>query len=135
MTVANYQANPLYVSYDYLEEGDKEKLRDSALELLHFMRMQGFELTKVKPKTLSHSATSTSQQKFALQFFEIFCGFLDPTLDQNVDFLLRVLFPTATSYLQKYVGYFMPTTDVQESSTTASNEEKLSIIKYDFSIP
>ena len=133
LAAADFKENPLYVSYDLLEESSKEELRDSALEQLHFMRMQGFEPAKLKTK-LSRSVSeydSMKYQKFALQFFNMFCGFLESASDQTIDFLLKVMFPTATSYLQKYMGYFMPTTDIQESSTTASDEEKLRIIEYD----
>ena len=130
---ANFHSNPLFVSYDLLDENKKEQFREDSLELLRFMRVQGFVPAKLRGSLLARSISevepSVNHKKFDLQFFDMFCAFLSSPSENDVDFLLKVLFPTTTSYLQKYVGYFMPNTDIQTSSTTASNEEKLRVIK------
>lgn len=120
------------MAYELLDENYKEQLREDAVELLRFMRMHGFDPVRLRSNLLARSASgyeSKSHMKFALQFFDMFTGFVSSVSEHNVDFLLKVLFPTATGYLEKYAGFFMPTSDVQESSTTASKEDKLSIIK------
>ncbi len=121
------------MAYELLDENNKEQLRDDAVELLRFMRMYGFDPARLKANVLARSVSeyeaSQGHMKFALQFFNMFTDFLSSVSEHNIDFLLRVLFPTATGYLQKYAGFFMPTSDIQESSTTASTEEKMSILK------
>lgn len=124
----------MFISFEFLDETKKEELKYASLELLRFLRVKGFEPNRMRASLLSRSpnekGTSENHQKFALQFFDKFSGFLSSPSKCDVDFYLKVLFPVATGYLQKHSGYFMPCSGIQASSTTASKEEKLTIIKY-----
>lgn len=131
---ADYRSHPRFMPYELIEEVKKEELRAFCLDLLRSMRIKG----SVPSRTRASLQQSPSEQetnggnhkKFSLQFFDKFLDFLTmPTMD--VDFYLKVLFPVLTNYLQKYAGYFMPSSDMQASSTTASKEEKMRILRSD----
>lgn len=76
-----------------------------------------------------HETTTNNHKKFSLQFFDKFVEYLSSPKQLGAEFYLKVLFPVLTNYLQKYSSYFMPTSNMQASSTTASKEEKMRILK------
>ncbi len=109
----------------------KDEMRSFFLDLLRYMRIAGFEPTRTRAnfqQAFSKRENGNNHRKFSLQFFDRFLDYLSmPKLE--VDFYLKVLFPVLTSHLQKFRGYFLPCTDMQVSSTTASVEEKMKIMK------
>ena len=119
--------------YDLLGEAKKDELRSLSLDLLRYMKVAGFEPSKTRPslqRMLSErDSTNNCFTKFSLQFFDTFMEFLSKPSQQGAEFYLKVLFPVMTGYLQKYAGYFMPTSDMQASGATASRNEKMKILK------
>ena len=132
LLTANCDSHPYFCPYELIDEEKKEELRNFSLDLLRYMRFAGFEPSKLHPtlsmRSMSELEQSSNHEKFSLQLFKKFLDFLSTTKIE-IEFYLKVLFPVVTSYMQKYAGYFMPSNDMQASSTTASKEEKLIILK------
>ena len=130
-SAADYQNHPNFAPYELIEETKKEELRSFFLDLLRYMRIAGLEPSRCRAHLhsgLTKQHSTGNHKKFSLQFFDRFLELLS-TPKLEVDFHLKVLFPLLTSYLQKYRPYFMPSSDMQVSSTTASKEEKMKILK------
>lgn len=128
---ADYRDHPNFLPYEILDETKKDELRTSSQDLLRYLRVCSFEPCKLRAsiyQTQLEQDTTSTHKKFSLQLFEKFLNYLSAP-NVEVEFCLRVLFPMLTAYLQKYYSYFMPYTDMQTSSTTASKEEKMSILQ------
>lgn len=126
----DFLSQPLYQPYELLDEVFKDKYRSYALDLLRYLRVSGFELsrTRVRMSTLVQSSGgSQCQEKFAVQLFEKAIELLGAEL--QMDFYLEVLFPMLTSYLECHAGYFVPSA-AWRGSSFASQEEKTKILQY-----
>ncbi len=93
------------------------------------MQVAGFEPNRAMHHMAEQTLTEKdSYKKFSLEFFDKFLDFLSRP-EMSVDFYIKILFPLFSSYLRKWGGYFMPSSSLQASSSTASKEEKVVILK------
>ena len=141
MPTANYASHSHFVPYELLDETRREELRTFTLDLLRYVKVSGYDITRNRlyggmsfAVSLDNSFSSEAdpsaeeERKFCLQFFDRFLNYLTmPSLNPN--FYLKVLFPVMTSYLQQHRTYFMPS-EGQRGHSFASREEKLHITVY-----
>ena len=137
----SYATHSQFVPYELLDEARREELRTFTLDLLRYVKVSGYDITRNRlyggmsfavslESSFSSEADPSSEEerKFSLQFFDRFLGYLTlQILDPN--FYLKVLFPVMTSYLKQHRTYFMPS-EGQRGHSFASREEKVSITVY-----
>lgn len=138
--VASYASHAQFVPYELLDEARREELRTFTLDLLRYVKVSGYDITRSRlygggmsfavslDTSFSSEADPSSEEemKFCLQFFDRFLGYLSLEQTLDPDFYLKVLFPVMTSYLKQHRTYFMPS-EGQRGHSFASREEKLSI--------
>jgi hypothetical protein len=135
LALANYLSNPNFVPYELIDESMKEERRGFSLDLLRYMRVLGLKPSKTRmsmrsaPVLSEQESIPSNHKKFALQFFDKFMEYLSPPKQLGAEFYLKVLFPVLTNYLNRYITYFLPVSNMQTSSSTASKEEKRRLLK------
>lgn len=126
MISGDYSSNPLYCSYELLDDHIKEQRVTYALDLIKYLGVLGFKpLPSSEMASFSfQSQASTAATKFGLELFDILTGQLSSER-HSLNFLTSVMFPILSVYLSRYQHYFLR----HRHPSVATKEERAKIIE------